>query len=48
MEIRQVNAYKATLDEPVIYDERYYERRGNETIELKPSDFTALYKRFHK
>ena len=34
-------------DEPAIYNEKYYERRGNDTIELKSSEFTTLFKRFH-
>ena len=38
----------SSLDEPVIYNEKYYERNGNETIEIKSSDFSSLYKRFHK
>ncbi|MBU4357555.1 MAG: DUF262 domain-containing protein [Planctomycetes bacterium] len=36
-----------SLDEPVIYGEKYYERNGNETKELKPSEFPSLFKRFH-
>lgn len=35
------------LSEPVIFNEKYHERRGNDTVELKPADFANLYKRFH-
>lgn len=36
-----------SLNDPVIYDEKYYERCGHETVEIPVRELGNLFKRFH-
>ncbi len=36
-----------SLNDPVIYDQSYYERKGNRTVKVATQEFPVLFKRFH-